>query len=167
MLPEPPKNLPDLVNFAIAQGLRGRQVDAQVCAFGVNMLDPAKPRPFLSIPVSPAAFEYLQDGRTGIVFFNWIPRFVSIYPPTPGGFPMARVYQFSVPDALEFAQIGRSFEEWGFGLKPISPDEFETIVEVEGHEKRTTATLRLFGEGPEDFRTSPMDVWHPPTSNRA
>jgi hypothetical protein len=81
-----PKNLRDLVNDAISFGLRGRQVDALVCARGVQALDPAKPVPFLSIRVLPSAFEYFQDGKTGMVGMNWVTRFVSIYPPRPGGF---------------------------------------------------------------------------------
>ena len=102
------------------------------------MLDPAKPVPFLSIKVLPAAFECFQDGQNGIVFMNWVPRFVSIYPPCSGGFPIARVYQFSVPDLLEFAHIARSFEERGFGLKPMLPEEFEVAIEAKGHEERVT-----------------------------
>ena len=134
----PPKNLRELVNDAILHGLRGQQVDAVVCALGENVLDPAKPVPFLSIKVLPAAFECFQDGQNGIVFMNWVPRFVSIYPPCSGGFPIARVYQFSVPDLLEFAHIARSFEERGFGLKPMLPEEFEVAIEAKGHEERVT-----------------------------
>ena len=139
-----PENLRDLVNDAISQGLHGRQVDALVCAVGVQVLDPAKPVPFLSIRVLASAFEHFQDGRKGMVGMNGVTRFVSIYPPKPGGFPIARVYHFPVPDLFEFARIGRVFEKQGFRLKPMFPDEFEAIVDAKGYEERITAYCEDF-----------------------
>jgi hypothetical protein len=146
MLPKLPKNLRDLVNDAISDGLRGRQVDALVCARGVQALDPAKPVPYLSIRVLPSAFEYFQDGKTGVVGMNC---FVSIYPPRPGGFPIARVYNFPVYDLFEFARIRRDFEKRGFRLKPMSSDEFEAAVEANDYEQRITTYC-------EDFQGSTM-----------
>lgn len=132
-----PSNLRDLVNEALSLGLRGQQVDSLVCSLGVNWLDPAKPLPFLSIQLSGApAFECFLDGKVGIVGHNWVLRFVSIYPPVPGGFPIARVYNLPLPDILEFARIGRSFEERGIKMKPLSIEEFEGALGAEGYEAR-------------------------------
>lgn len=132
-----PSNLRELVNNAISRGMRGRQIDVLVCALGGNVLDSAKPVPFLSIRLSGVpAFECFLDGKIGVVAYNWVQHFVSIYPPVPGGFPVARVYSLPVPDIFEFARIGRNLEKGGLKLKPLPIPEFEEAIGTKGHESR-------------------------------
>lgn len=148
-----PGNLRDLVNRAISFGLNGRQVDALVAAHGINVLDPAKPVPALAVQLSgPPAFELLAEGgKTGGVMFNGITRFVSIVPPKPNAFPLARVYHLPVRDLFEFSRIGRAFEERGISVGPLLSEAFYAALEADGHEQRIADYCAAYGRWTKAF----------------
>jgi hypothetical protein len=146
-----PTNLRDLVNDAILQGLSGEEVDVLVCYCGINFLDQTKPRPTLPIELSGAlAFERFRHGFAGIVPRNGVPHVVSVYPPIPNGFPVARVYHLPVPDLLELDQIVRGFEAWG--AKPRSRAEMRAAIGTEGYENRVSAYCVAFWERAAGFK---------------
>jgi hypothetical protein len=133
-----PSTLRELVNDAIAFGLDGKQVDALVATSGINFLNPEKPVPALLVEVSgaPVLERFVKDRKIGALLFDHTTLFVSIFPRSQSGFPLARVYRLSVPDLLEFARIGRSFEERGIRVVPMLPEEFKAAIEFEGYEQR-------------------------------
>jgi hypothetical protein len=128
--------LRELVNDALASGLEGRQIDALVVVSGSNFLSPDKPVPALVIRLSNSeSFElFIQDKTVNLLRMDG---FVSIFKPVTNGFPVARVYTLDVPDLLEFARIAMSFEERGFRLVPMLPQEFNTSLEAADYETRT------------------------------
>lgn len=130
-------DLIELVKDAIETGLSGNQIDTLVKGFGINFLDPANPRPALVVPVQDAAaFQVLaESGITGVVLsrnFN----FVSVFPPAPSSFPVARVYRLAVRDMFEFARIGKVLERVGISVKPMLDEQFQALLEPNGHQQR-------------------------------
>jgi len=133
-----PSGLRELVNDAIASGLDGQQIDALVTTVAVNFLDSEQPVPALVIRISgvPAFDLFIQNDEANMVLFNGKTRFVSIFPPKPGGFPLARVYVLEIVDLLEFAGTWHFYKERGIRLTPMLGEQFDAALGADDYKER-------------------------------
>ncbi len=107
--------LRELVNDALSFGLNGPQIDALVAASAFNFLDGTKPVPALivNVPTAAAFRPFIRERKTNAVFINYKTRFISIFPSSPGGLPIPRVYVLEIQDLFEFFATWREFETSG------------------------------------------------------